>query len=88
MSPRILDCRNRLRRLVTAVPALLLGVCALTMNNSAMAHNLRPPPNRPPPCVPELSSGLVLLPIVITVMLVPLLQVWRKRAAQKELTDP
>ena len=84
---RILDCRNQLRRLLTAVPALLLGAGIATMNNSAMANiGGRPPwwPPHKPPVAPEMNAGLVLLPIVIVVMLVSSLQVLRKRAAQKE----
>jgi len=85
---RILDCRNRLRRLLTVAPASLLGASTLTINKSAMAlQNWKPPwwpPPHRPPVVPEANAGLVLLPIVIAVILVSSLRLLRKRAAQKQ----
>jgi hypothetical protein len=71
---------NRLGRILTPITTLLLGLGALILNNSAMAKPSWPPHHKPP-CVPEMNSGLVLVPIVIALLLFSSRHILRRRQA-------
>jgi hypothetical protein len=71
-----LQMKNGVRRAFRLV-ALLVG-SAFLLNDSAMAVSTQPPAP-----VLEVSSGWVLLPVVLAVLLVSSRQILRRRAAQK-----
>jgi len=70
-----LQMKNGVRRAFT-LATLLVG-SAFLLNDSAMAVSTRPAP------VPEVSSGWVLLPVVLTVLLFSSRQIFCRRPAQK-----
>jgi hypothetical protein len=70
--------------IITSAVGLVVGVSAAILSNSASASSgtgnwvlpklphvpIHPPPHHgPPPAVPEVNTGLVLLPIVLAILL-------------------
>jgi hypothetical protein len=70
--------------IITSAVGLVVGVSAAILSNSASAASGAgnwtlpklppvpihpPPPHGPPPVVPEVNTGLVLLPIVLAILL-------------------
>jgi hypothetical protein len=72
-----LCCRPGVNRVLPVV-ALLVSA-AFSLKESALAVTVR----NPPPCVPEVSSGWVLLPVVLAILLFATRQVLQRREAQK-----
>jgi hypothetical protein len=80
-----LKFRKAVDRIFTVPTALTLALVTFVFNNSAVAQIKLPlVPPQAPPVVPEANTGLVLIPIVIAVMFVASLQLFRKRAVQKQ----
>jgi|HubBroStandDraft_4_1064222.scaffolds.fasta_scaffold1006336_1 hypothetical protein len=85
-----LNYSQGLGRFVKWGTGLLLSVGAALFSKSAAAHYivLWPPlhwPHHPkPPCVPEVNTSLVLLPVMVVVLLVASVQALRKRSSQNQ----
>ena len=80
-----LKFRTAIHRIFTFTTALTITLVTFVFNNSAVAQIKLPlPPPQAPPVVPEANTGLVLIPIVLTVMFAASLQLFRKRAVQKQ----
>jgi hypothetical protein len=87
------NLRKALTWILTSSVALVIGTVALVANKSALAdtnnslwpwHPHWPPHHHPtPPAVPEVNSGLVLLPIVFAVLLFCTRQLLRRRSASR-----
>ena len=76
-----LHIKNGMRKLFTV--AALLASSAFVLTDSVMAVAVRPPvpPSAPPAPVPEVSSGWVLLPVVLAVLVFSARQIQRRREA-------
>lgn len=74
-------------RAFTFATALSLAIVAFVFNHLAVGQlslkKLPLPPHRPP-IMPEGITSLVLIPIVIAILLASSLQIFRKRAVQKQ----
>jgi hypothetical protein len=81
-----LKLRKTVNRAFAFATALIFALVTFVFSNSAVAQlNVPVPPTvRHPPHLPEGNTGLVLIPIVIAVMLVSSLQLFGKRAVQKQ----
>ncbi|MGA7125696.1 MAG: hypothetical protein WBZ19_05285 [Chthoniobacterales bacterium] len=77
--------------IITSATGLTVAVTAIVLNKSANGSSAIgihlpilpphwPPSHNPPPAVPEVNTGLVLLPIVFAVLLFASRQLLRKRA--------
>ena len=81
------NLRNRLSSAFRSAAALLLSCGLFLLNHPAWADPTGIPPGWPKhhhhPVVPEVNTGLVLIPIAIVIMLLSSLQLFRARAAQK-----
>jgi hypothetical protein len=83
--------RKSLVWIITSTVGLTVAVTAIVLNKSAAADSATgnslpgwpPPPHHTPPSVPEVNTGLVLLPIVFAVLLFASRQLLRKRVSGK-----
>jgi hypothetical protein len=74
----MLNVGKSLTWVITSVVGVVAGIGALVLNNSASAdgvmdsvpllHHLHHHHHDPPPAVPEVNTGLVLLPIVLAIL--------------------
>jgi hypothetical protein len=84
--------------IITSTIGLTVAVTAIVLNRSASASGTTgnswpiwppiwppgwPPQHNPPPAVPEVNTGLVLLPIVFAVLLFASRQLFRKRTSER-----
>lgn len=78
--------RKRLIWITTSVIGLVVGVSALLPNKSALAdtalHLHHHPHHHDPPAVPEVNTGLVLLPIVLAILLFTSQHLLRRRGLE------
>jgi hypothetical protein len=84
---RPLEFANRLRLALTSAATVLLGAGAFTFNSPALAQQaIKVPPILPTPpklhIVPEMNTGLILVPIVIAILLFSSRRLLRRSAAQ------
>ena len=73
--------RKSVTWIITSAIGLVVGVGALLLNKSALAdmtEHLHHHHHDPPP-VPEVNTGLVLLPIVLAILLFTSLRLLRRR---------
>jgi len=81
------NLRSRLSSVFRSAATLLLSCSVFLLNHPAWADPTRIPPgwlkHHHHPVVPEVNTGLVLIPIAIVIMLLSSLQLFRGRAAQK-----
>jgi H+/Cl- antiporter ClcA len=81
--------------IITSIVGLVAGIGAVVFNTSASAGTATnglswpphwpphwPPQHGPPPAVPEVNTGLVLLPIVLAILLFTWRHLLRRRALQ------
>lgn len=90
MSHMIKFLAKSLGWIITSVIGLTVALTAIVLNKSASGGAIGihlpispphwPPSHSPPPAVPEVNTGLVLLPIVFAVLLFASRQLLRKRA--------
>jgi nitric oxide reductase large subunit len=77
--------RKSVTWIITSAIGLVVGVGALLLNKSALAdtalhwHHHH---HDPPPAVPEVNSGLVLLPIVLAILLFTSQHLLRRRGLE------
>ncbi len=79
--------RKRLTWIITSAIGLVVGVGALLLDNSALADTAlhlhhHHPPHHDPPAVPEVNTGLVLLPIVLAILLFTSQHLLRRRGLE------
>jgi hypothetical protein len=77
---------------IRSAVALVGGLGALVLNQTSSAgaaiNNWHPPgfppwpPHHNPPVVPEVNTGLVLVPIVLAIFLFTSRRLWRQRSVQ------
>jgi hypothetical protein len=84
------NLRNRLSGVFRAAAALLLSCGVFLLNHPALADStgilpgwLKHHHHHHPPALPEVNTGLVLIPVAFVIMLLSSLQLFRARAAQK-----
>jgi hypothetical protein len=79
--------RKSLTWIITSAVGLVLGVGALLLNRSAWADTAlqwhhHGPHHHDPPAVPEVNTGLVLLPIVFAILLFTSQHLLRRRGLE------
>jgi hypothetical protein len=84
------NVRKRFALIFMSAVALGAGLGALVLNKTATAdttvtNNLPQllSPHNPPPCVPEVNTGLVLVPIGLAIFLLNWRHLLRQRSLQK-----
>jgi hypothetical protein len=81
--------------IITSVLGLTVAVGAYALNKAdSTGHFIGiklpislpnfPPQHQTPPAVPEVNTGLVLLPIVLAVLLFTSRQLWRRRGVENQ----
>jgi len=78
--------------MATSAIGLVVGIAALIYSKSGWAETtgkstwLPPhcPPHHDPPVVPEVNTGLVLLPIVLAIFVFTSRQLWRRRGLENQ----
>jgi hypothetical protein len=86
---QMLNVGKSLTWIITSVVGVVAGIGALVFNNSASAdgvmdnlpllHHLHHHHHDPPPVVPEVNTGLVLLPIVLAILIFTSRHLLRRR---------
>ena len=78
-----------LKGILRSASALLLSASVFALNHSAAAQSglkLPWPPLHPPkhPVVPEVNTGLVLIPVIIAILLLSWRHLWQHREAHRQ----
>jgi hypothetical protein len=78
--------RKSVAWIITSAFGLVVGFGALLLDKSALAdtalHLHHHPPHHDPPAVPEVNTGLVLLPIVLAILLFTSQHLLRRRGLE------
>jgi nitric oxide reductase large subunit len=77
--------RKSVTWIITSAIGLVVGVGALLLNKSALAdtaEHLHHHHHHDPPAVPEVNTGLVLLPIVLAILLFTSQHLLRRRGLE------